>query len=125
MECVNAASLAELLMMSLGLEDVIGNRVGTGEKLEVGRLSSHIPEANLPAVRAIASTRVGRQVEADFEFDCAADAASVILFERHCSIARRSARFFVRLEEEDLLCSMARSRMNDDFIYTWARGDKL
>jgi len=97
MECVNAAGLAEFLMMTLGLEDVIGNRVGTGEKLEVGWLSSHIPEANLPAVRTVASTRVGRQVKADFEFDCATDAASVILFERHCLIARRSARFFVRL----------------------------
>ena len=96
MECVNAAGLAELLMMSLGLEDVIGNGVRTGEKLEVGWLSSHIPEANLPAVRAVASTRVGRQVEADFELDCAADAASVILFKRHCLIAR-SASFFIRL----------------------------
>jgi hypothetical protein len=85
------------LMMTLGLEDVIGNGVGTGEKLEVGWLSSHIPEANLPAARAIASTRVGRQVEADFEFDCATDAASVILFEGHCLMARRNARFFVRL----------------------------
>ena len=118
MECVNAAGLAEPLMMSLGLEDVIGNRVGTGEKLEVGWLSSHIPEANLPAIRAIASTRFGGQVEADFKFDCAADAASVILFERHCLNARRSASYFVRLEEEDLVCSMASSRMNDDIIYT-------
>jgi hypothetical protein len=90
MERVNAAGFAELLMMRLGLEDIIGNRIRTREKFEVGGFGAHIPEANLPAIGAIASPRIGRQVEADFEFDCAADAASVILFERHRLIVRSS-----------------------------------
>ena len=86
MERMNSAGFAELLMMRIGLVDVIGNRVGTSEKFKVFGLGSHIPEAILPATGTIAATRFSGHVETDVEFDCAAEATSVVLFERHCLI---------------------------------------
>jgi len=83
MERVNATSLAELLMVRVRLVDVVGDRIGARKKLKVFGFGSHIPEAKLPACGAIAATRFGGHVETDFEFNCAAHATSVVLFERH------------------------------------------
>jgi hypothetical protein len=83
-ECVksvNAAGLAELLMMRIRLVDVISNCVGTGEEFEVFGLSSDVPEPGFPAGGTVASACFCGEIETDFEFDCAADAASVELFE--------------------------------------------
>jgi hypothetical protein len=80
---VNPASLAEGLMKRVGLVYVIGNSVTTGEKFEVFGFGSHIPQSLFPAAGAVASTRFGGEIEFDFVFDSAADAASGVLFERH------------------------------------------
>ena len=84
MKWVNATIFAKHLMMSLGLVNVIRQCFLAKEEMEIVRFDANVPETEFPASGTVASTAWFVGIDAGFEFDGAAETASVVLFCGHC-----------------------------------------
>jgi hypothetical protein len=84
MERVDAAVLAEQLLMPLVLVDVFRQVVFAADKSEIGGPGANEPQAKFEAGGAIAFAGAAGEIDVGFVLDCAAQAASVVLFGGHC-----------------------------------------
>lgn len=72
--------LTKQLMMRIARKDKIRQRILPRKEFEILRLGTNVPETKLPTGGAIAFAGLGK-VGRNLEFDCAAQTASVVLFE--------------------------------------------
>jgi hypothetical protein len=88
MKRMNAASFTKQLTMSRIFKDEFGDIVfKRGKKSKMFRFDTDEPEAEFPTIGTIALAGCFfRHVEVCFEFDSAAETASVVCFEGHCAI---------------------------------------
>ena len=80
---VDTAGFAEEFVVGIGFVDVIGDCVFAGEEPKVLGFDSNVPKSEFPTGGTIASTGFFRGFDVGFEFDGAAETASVVLFSCH------------------------------------------